>query len=44
MLDDELMEQMRSHLPEGVKSILISSVSGLNITQLKDMLWSALHE
>lgn len=44
MLDDELMEQMRSHLPEGVKSIFISSVSGLNITQLKDMLWSALHE
>ena len=44
MLDDELMEQMRSHLPEGVKSIFISSVSGLNITQLKDMLWAALHE
>ena len=44
MLDDELMEQMRSHLPEGPKSIFISSVSGLNITQLKDMLWSALHE
>lgn len=44
MLDDELMEQMRSHLPEGVKSIFISSVSGLNITQLKDMLWTALHE
>lgn len=44
LLDDELMEQMRSHLPEGVKSIFISSVSGLNITQLKDMLWSALHE
>lgn len=44
MLDDELIEQMRSHLPEGVKSIFISSVSGLNITQLKDMLWTALHE
>ncbi len=44
MLDDELMEQMRSHLPEGVKSIFISSVSGLNITQLKDMVWTALHE
>lgn len=44
MLDDELMEEMRSHLPEGVKSVFISSVSGLNITQLKDMLWTALHE
>lgn len=44
MLDDELMEEMRSHLPDGVKSVFISSVSGLNITQLKDMLWTALHE
>lgn len=44
MLDDELMEEMRSHLPEGVKAVFISSVSGLNITQLKDMLWTALHE
>ncbi len=42
MLDDELMEQMRPHLPEGVPSVFISSVAGLNITRLKDMLWSAL--
>jgi len=44
MLDDELIGQMRSHLPDGVKSIFVSSVSGLNIAQLKDMLWAALHE
>ena len=42
MLDDELIGQMRSHLPEGVPSVFISSVSGLNIQQLKDMLWEAL--
>ncbi len=42
MLDDELIEQMRPHLPEGVPSVFISSVSGLNITKLKDMLWGAL--
>ena len=42
MLDDELMEQMRPHLPEGVPSVFISSVAGLNIAKLKDMLWSAL--
>ena len=42
MLDDELMEQMRPHLPEGVPTVFISSVAGLNITRLKDMLWSAL--
>lgn len=43
MLDEELMEQMKSHLPEGVESIFISSVSGYNIPRLKDMLWAALH-
>ena len=42
MLDDELMEQMRPHLPEGVPTVFISSVAGLNIAKLKDMLWSAL--
>lgn len=42
MLDEELIEQMKSHLPEGISSIFISSVSGMNITQLKDMLWEIL--
>lgn len=42
LLDDELIEQMRAHLPEGLPTVFISSVSGLNIQQLKDMLWEAL--
>ena len=44
MLDDELIGQMRPHLPEGIPAVFISSVSGLNIQQLKDMLWQALQE
>lgn len=44
MLDAELIEQMKPHLPAGVPSVFISSVSGLNIVQLKDMLWEALHK
>ena len=44
MLDDELIEQMKAHLPEGIESIFISSVANMNITQLKDMLWRALQE
>ena len=44
MLDDELIDQMRTHLPEGVESIFISSVANMNITQLKDMLWRALQQ
>ena len=42
MLDDGLIREMRAHLPEGVPAVFISSVSGLNIRQLKDMLWEAL--
>ena len=42
MLDGGLLEEMKSHLPEGIPSLFISSVSGLNIARLKDMLWEAL--
>ncbi|MFI3333611.1 MAG: GTPase ObgE [Rikenellaceae bacterium] len=44
MLDDELIEQMKVELPEGIPSIFISSIVGLNIVALKDMLWDALQE
>ena len=44
MLDEELIEQMKPHLPEGIPSVFISSVSGLNIPRLKDMLWDALQQ
>ncbi len=43
MLDDELIEQMREELPEGLKTIFISSIINKNITELKDMLWEALN-
>ena len=42
MLDEELMREMRTHLPADVPAVFISSVSGLNIARLKDMLWEAL--
>ena len=44
MLDEELMTEMRAHLPEGLPTVMISSVTGLNIQQVKDMLWEALHK
>lgn len=44
MLDEELIEEMKSHLPEGVPSVFISSISGMNIPRLKDMLWEALQK
>ncbi len=43
MLDEELMEQMRPELPEGIPSIFISSVTGHHIAELKDWLWEAIN-
>ena len=42
MLDEELINQMRAELPTDLPSLFISSVSGLNIQQLKDLLWDTL--
>lgn len=42
MLDEELMEAIRETLPQGVPSVFISAVTGQGITELKDMLWTAI--
>lgn len=44
MLDEELMEQMRAELPEGIETVMISSVTGMGIQELKDMLWTELNK
>lgn len=43
MLDEELEEEMRKTLPEDLQAVFISSISGKNIMQLKDMIWQALN-
>ncbi len=43
MLDGELMQELAGHLPDELPAVMISSVTGLNIQQLKDMLWDTLH-
>lgn len=42
MLDEELMEAICETLPQGVPSVFISAVTGQGITELKDMLWTAI--
>jgi len=42
MLDEELMNEIRKELPD-IPSVFISSVSGLGITALKDMIWKILN-
>ncbi|MCH5346220.1 MAG: GTPase ObgE [Muribaculaceae bacterium] len=39
MLDDELMAEIEPTLPEGIPHIFISAVTGMGLTDLKDMLW-----
>lgn len=39
MLDEELMAEIEATLPEGVPHIFISAVTGMGLTELKDMLW-----
>lgn len=44
MLDGEMLAQMRTHLPEELPAVFISSLSGLGIQQLKDILWEELNK
>ncbi|MCQ2277848.1 MAG: GTPase ObgE [Bacteroidales bacterium] len=42
MLDEDLIKQMKKTLPRGVPSVMVSSVTGLNIQKLKDMIVEAI--
>lgn len=44
MLDDELIRQMKEEIPNDVKTVFISSVSGMGIDELKDMIWEELNQ
>ena len=43
LLDDELMEMLSDTLPEGLPTVFISSVTGMGISDLKDILWRELN-
>jgi GTP-binding protein len=43
LLDEELMKAMAEDLPAGVPAVFISSVTGLGIAELKDILWAELN-
>lgn len=44
MLDEQMMEEMKPLLPQDLPSVFISSVSGLGLTELKDLLWTELQK
>lgn len=43
MLDEELKEEMKAELPEGVETLFISSVAQQGIQELKDLIWKKLN-
>ncbi|MBX7095168.1 MAG: GTPase ObgE [Flavobacteriales bacterium] len=43
MLDEQMMKEMKKEIPKGVECLFISSVSGLGIQELKDLLWRKLN-
>lgn len=44
MLDDELIAEMKHELPEGIKTVFISSVAGAGLAELKELLWEAIND
>lgn len=44
MLDETLMKQMQKDLPTDIPTIFISSVAGIGIDRLKDMLWEEINK
>ncbi|MEQ9285422.1 MAG: GTPase ObgE [Cyclobacteriaceae bacterium] len=43
MLDEELIEEMKEEVPEGIKTIFISSVAQKGLDPLKDEIWACLN-
>jgi len=43
MLDDELKQEIRKELPEGIPSLFISSVAEEGLLELKDLIWNTLN-
>lgn len=44
IIDDELISLLQAELPEDIPHVFISSVAGLGIQQLKDILWTELNK
>ena len=44
MLDDELMDEMKKLLPNGIQTVFISSLTGLGLMELKDLIWTEINK
>jgi len=44
MLDDELIDEIKKEIPNNIQTVFISSVSGLGISELKDLIWTEINK
>ena len=44
MLDDELMVEVKKLIPPDIQTVFISSISGLGIPELKDLIWTEINK
>lgn len=44
MLDEELMEEMKTELPADIPAVFISSITQAGITELKDLIWQTINQ
>jgi len=44
MLDEELMTEIKKLVPKDIQTVFISSLSGLGITELKDLIWTEINK
>ena len=44
LLDEELKTLLQAELPDGIATVFISSVAQKGLTELKDLLWTSIHE
>ena len=44
MMDEVMLKQLKRTLPRTIDTIMISSVAGMNITELKDLIWNKMTE
>jgi GTP-binding protein len=44
MLDDELLIELKKEIPKEIQTVFISSISGLGISELKDLIWTEINK
>jgi GTP-binding protein len=44
MLDDEMMAELKKEIPNKIQTVFISSISGLGISELKDLIWAEINK